>query len=487
MVSLSDKAAVLIGASTLKYAFGFILPMVLVRLLSQQEYGTYQQLALIANAASGVMVLGIPLSIYYFYHRAHRPTLIAQSQGVLLLCGLLTGLTLALAAPLLAARMHNPRLGELLPVYCAYVGLLIAGEHFIHVMISQDRYATAVTLEIAETLFRVVGIVLVLALGYALNAIAWVLVVYAAVRLLVRSCWLWTGADRIQRARWDERCAGAQLSYGVPLMASTCVGVLGGMMDRAIVAAVFLPAQYAIYSVGALEIPLDTIFQGSVANVLRAALPALVREGRLDEVARIWRDSVRKLALVMIPSFLFLLFFADRLITTLFTQHYEASVRVFQLYVLAVPLYMFILNAIPQVFGRTKLNLYVVLVGVAANALLSLALLRVIGLLGPATAFVCSSYLTSALYLAITARLLETTVRRLLPLAALVRTALAAGLATAPAVLVSSATEGMLALVSGGIVFGLAYLLCGHLVNVFSPADIETARSWIRRVVPMVS
>lgn len=477
----------LIGASALKYAFGFILPMVLVRVLSQQEYGTYQQLALVGNLASGVMVLGMPLSVYYFYHRVHRPTLIAQTQAVLILSGLVTAIALALAAPLLAARMHNPRLGELLPIYCGYVGLFIAGEHFLHVMISQDRYATAVVLEVAETVFRVAALALVLALGFALDAIVRVLVVYAGVRLLVRSFWLWRGADSIRRARWGERFAATQFSYGLPLMASSCVGIVGSLMDRAIVATVFLPAQYAIYSVGALEIPLDTIFQGSVAHVLRAALPPLVRDGRLDEVVRIWRDSVRKLALVMIPSFLFLLFFAERLITTLFTQHYEASVRVFQIYVLVVPLYMFILNAMPQVFGQTRLNLYVVVVGVGSNAVLSLLLLRVMGLLGPAAAFVCSSYVSSAVYFVITARLLKTKPGRLLPLAALARTTVAAGLAIGPAVVLSSATDGLFSLLIGAGVFGALYVICGYLVSVFSPADIAMARSWLRRVVPIAS
>lgn len=87
----------------------------------------------------------------------------------------------------------------------------------------------------------------------------------------------------------------------------------------------------------------------------------------------------------------------------------------------------------------------------------------------------------------ITARLLKTTVRRLLPMAALARTAFAAGLAIVPAVLISSGTEGLISLLAGGFVFGAAYALCGYLVSAFSPADIATARSWIRRVVPIAS
>src|SRR5437016_4053796 len=490
MASLSDKAALLILANTLKYAVGFALPMVLVRLLTQDDYGTYQQLSLIANFATGIMVLGLPTSIYYFYHRksaepAGRPTLMAQTQIVLLASGALTALALALAAPLLARRMSNPRLLELLPLYSVYVGLFIAGEHFMHVMISQNRYLGAVALELAETAFRVASLVLLLALGFALHAIVLMLVLYAAVRLVGRSYWLWQGADSVRHASWSGRFLGAQLAYSLPLAATMGIGLLGGLLDRGIVAMAFTPVDYAIYSVGALEIPLDTIFQVSVLNVLRASLPPLVAAGRIDEVIRIWRDSVRKLAIIIVPSFTFLVCFATRFITTLFTDSYQASVHVFPIYLLVLPQYMLVLSVVPQVYGRTRLNLYVVAIAVACNAVLSLILLREIGILGPATAFVCSTYLSALLFFIVTMRLLQATPAQLLPLPAIGRTALAAVLAVLPAAALSSVIEsGLVALAAGAAVFGVAYLLMGYLVGVFNASDISVARSWIRRLVP---
>jgi O-antigen/teichoic acid export membrane protein len=484
MASLSDRTALLIVANAFKYAMGFVLPMILARLLSQGEYGTYQQLMLLANAAAGIMVLGVPTSIYYFYHRNDRPTLIAQTQIILVASGAAAGLAIALAAPALAARMHNPQLAELLPRFALYVGLFIAGDHFLHVMISQDRYRAAVGLELAETLFRVAGIAALLALGYGLPAIVAMLIAYAGLRLIGRSFWLWTGPDSILKAAWRVRFPAAQLAYSLPLAASTCVGLVGGLLDKAIVALSFSPAAYAIYSIGALEIPLDSIFQGSVASVLRATLPALIAEGRLEEVARIWRDSVRKLALIMIPSFLFLTVFADTLITTLFTRRYQASVQVFHIYLLVLPLDMFILNAIPQVFGRTRLNLYVAAATVTSNVVLSFALLRIIGILGPATAFACSAYLGSALYFAVTTRLLRTRPLRLLPVAAIGRTLLAAGVAIAPATMAASLSRGLPSLLAAAFAFLAFYLVAGYVVHAFVPSDIEIARSWLRRLVP---
>ncbi len=487
MASLSDRTALLITANTFKYAVGFVLPMAFARLLSPSEYGTYQQVTLLANVASGVMVLGLPMSVYYFYHRTDSSTLIAQTQVFLLASGGITALAIAWAAPVLAARMHNPQLLPLLPTCAVYIGLLIAGEHFLHVMISQNRYALAVGLELAETLFRVAASTAALLLGYGLPGILDMLVLYAAVRLAGRSYWLWTGRDSVQKSSWSARFPAVQLAYSLPLAASTCVGLVGGVLDKAIVALSFSPVAYAVYSVGALEIPLDSIFQGSVANVLRASLPALIHQGRLDEVVRIWRDSVRKLALIMLPSFVFLTAFAGRIITTLFTHRYEASVRVFHIYLLVIPLYMFILNAVPHVFGKTRLNLYVVGATVTCNLALSFVLLRIIGILGPAVAFTCSGYLTSVLYFLVTRRLLKVPALTLLPLAAIARTILAACISIVPALVAASVTSGVAALGCGGVAFAAAYLVAGYFVRAFQPSDIETVRSWLRRMAPAAS
>lgn len=488
MASLTENAVVLILANALKYLVGFVLPMVLVRLLSREDYGTWQQLTLLANLGTGVMLLGLPLSVYYYYRRTHRPTLIAQTQILLVVTGGVTAAAIVAFAPGIAAQMHNPQLLPLLPLYAAFVGINIFGELSMHVMINQGRFRLELGLELAETIFRVASLVVLALLGYALHAFVLAMILYACLRLFGRSYWLWTGPDSLRHASWRERFPRKQLGYSLPLAASTCVGLVSGLLDKTIVALFFSPGDYAIYSVGALEVPLDTIFQGSVASVLRASLPGLIAEGRLDEVIRIWRESVRKLALIMIPSFVFLTFFAHRLITTLFTHRYEASVEVFRIYMLVLPLYMFILNAVPQVFGKTHLNLYVAATTMASNALLSLVLLHFIGMLGPAVAFVCSSYLASGIYFVVTTRLLKTSFLDLLPLDALGRTVVAACLAAIPTAIVSvSVLTGLPSLVIGATSFGLCYAVAGYFVGAFRPADIETARSWLRRLAPSMA
>jgi O-antigen/teichoic acid export membrane protein len=491
MRSLSSKAALLITANALKYFVGFALPMVLVRLLSKQDYGTYQQLSLVASIATGIMVLGLPTSVYYFYHHvaktpAGRPTLIAQTQLMLLLCGLVATIAIIIGAPVLARRMNNPALAALLPTYACYVGLFLAGEQFMHVMISQNRYRLAVGLEAAETIFRVALLVCLLSLGRGLYDLVVALVVYAGLRLAVRSFWIARGADSVRHADWRRMFPLEQLAYGIPLAATTCIGLVGGLLDRAIVAVAFTPVAYAIYSVGALEIPLDSIFQSSVSNVLRASLPSLIAQGQTEEIVRIWRQAVRKLAIVVIPTFIFLLFFSRPFIVTFFTEHYAASVNVFRIYLWLIPLHMFVLSTIPQVYGRTRLNLYVAAIAVSMNAVLSLILLRTLGILGPALSMVVSQYVASTLFFLVTKKLLKAKARHLLPLPEMARTTAASLLSLLPALgLWSLLGTSVVSFLCSAVVFGLAGLICGFYLSIFSAHDIKLARSWASRVIPM--
>lgn len=482
MSSLTNKAGLLIAANFLKYAIGFILPMVLVRFLSQDDYGTYQQLSLVSSAATGIMVLGLPTSVYYFYHRVERldrgrPTLIAQTQIMLLVSGIITATAIAVLAGRIASRMSNPELIPLLPPYAIYIGFFIAGEHFMHVMISQNRYGLAVSLEAIETVFRVALMVGLLLLGLALPALVAALVLYAVLRLLGRSFWLWRGEDSVREARWERRFPVEQLSYSIPLAATTCIGLLGSLIDRGIVAMNFTPVDYAIYTVGALEIPLDVIFQSSVLNVLRASLPPLVQAGNNAEIIRIWRESVRKLGLVVIPSLVFLSFNSHKFITVLFTARYAQSVSVFQIYLCLLPLHMLVLSVVPQVYGKTRLNLYVTAVTVVTNTILSLVLLKWVGILGPAMALVISYYVGSSLYVVVTMRLLNARVFELLPVSQILRTVLASLASLGPALLAGNLSgNGLLSLMLSGLGFGAGYVAFGLLFKGFTDWDVAVGR-----------
>ena len=488
MTSLSHKAGFLIGANLIKYAVGFTLPMLMVRLLSKGDYGTYQQLLLVNSMALGLLTLGLPSSIYYFYNRVaatRRSALVVQTLAMLGVAGLVAFVGIAFVSPLIAARTSNPALVGLLPLYALAIGLMLAGEHFTSFMVAQDRYASAVGFETFETVVRVLTLMVPITLGFGMRGLVIAAVLYALGRLIVRTLWLThTGPQRVhlRGARLDT-FFGDQLGYAIPLWVTSIVGVVGGMLDRAIVAGAFTPVDFAVYSVGAFAVPLDVIFQASVADVLRASLPPLIQRDDLREVARLLREAVRKLALIMLPSFVFLFGFAQEFVTLLFTNQYADSVRVFRIYTFGIPLFMFVLSLVPQVFGRTRINLNIVIVVTAFHIALSFALLKVIGFYGPAVSGVLTSYVSTAIYLRVATRLTKSPLSGLLPLAEIARTLACAGLAFALAWLLGEVSSRKLVnlLVHAGA-FSLVFFAAGFAAGLFTAQDKRMARRVAERL-----
>lgn len=488
MNSLSDKAAFLIMANLFKYAVGFVMPMVLVRILSQSDYGTYQQLALIATTTIAFMTIGLPYSVFYFFDASKKTrmaALIMQTTLLLIFFGVVSGVALAFFASLVAEKFNNPQLGKLLPIYAAAIGLMIASDHYLNVMISQGRYGLAVLFELIETIVRVLVLLVPILLGFGLMGLTLGLVFYSAMRFGARSLYAFYKSG-FGYAGWSRECfVRDQFAYSVPLALGTLAGIISSTFNRGIVATAFSPAEYAIYAVGALEIPLDVIFQASVATVLRASMPALVREGNLVEAVRLVRESVRKLSIIMLPSFVFLLGNSHQFITLLFTERYAESVAVFQIYLWVMPLNMFILSPIAHVFGKTKMNLYINIFSGLLLIALSFFLLKVLGFYGPAIAMVLVQWITSLVWLIVVLRLLQTSVVRLLPLSDTLRVVLASLLGLACSrISVYVGLTGWLGFICAGIIFSVVFMATAALLKVFTPEDYRHAHRWLAKIFP---
>jgi O-antigen/teichoic acid export membrane protein len=474
------------ASNAFKYAVGFGLQVVLVRLLSRQDYGSYQQLLLLGAIAVGVMPLGLPGSVYYFTHRVgpqRQRLLVGQTLLTLFGTGLLSAVALRLAAPWIARAMNNPALAELIPLYSPYVLFYVASEAVVHILISQDSYRRAVLLEAVEAVLRAAILLVPLFLTGSVRILVLSVSTYALLRFVGFGLAVKPRPALPGSAAWGPTFLGEQLAYGIPLALSMLVSLLGNLLDKAIIALSFGPEQYAIYSVGAIELPLDVIFQASVANVLRATLPALARDGKLDEIARVLGAAVRKLALIVLPAFVFMMAFSHDFVVLVFTPKYVESVQVFRLYLLLVPLHSLVLSPVPQAFGLTRINLYISLSGVLVKAGLSYALVKTVGYYGPAAATVAANYFSAAVYFVVIVRLLRRSPAAIFPWSAMVKILL---LAVAVALPVHALTAwlhwGLAGFLLGAALFAGAFLALSRALHLLQPQDEEMLRGWLELV-----
>jgi len=484
--SLTDKAGLLVVLNIFKYSVGFLIPMFLVRVLTKLEYGTYQQLLIIGTASARVLVLGLPSAVYYYYNivtDVKKRALITQTAVLTFLTGLLGALGIYLARYKIADAMSNQLLVDLIPIYCIYVVFYVASEYVVDALISKNKYRLSVGMQGAEILIRFVIIILPIVLGGGLTELILSIAFYALFRFGMYTLAIREEFFPVDRHSFDWPFIKEQFNYSIPLALSSVIGIIGRLLDRVIISTSFSTTQYAIYSVGALEIPLDYIFQRSVSNVLRATLPPLVKEGRFDEIVRIWRASVRKLAFIILPVFVFLTYFAYEFITLLFTDDYRESVNVFRVYLMLVPLHIFVLSPLPQVFGKTGITMKITIVTVISNLILSIVLVMTLGYYGPAIATIVTTYMASGIYFVIAMRLLNRSALELFPIKAISGIAAVAVAATViAAIAVAKMDRNLLQFVVAVIVYGTSYLAIANFTGVLTAEDKRLIRRWAAKV-----
>src|SRR5262249_5965176 len=126
-------------------ALTFGLPLVLARLLTPDQFGTYKQFFLIAATLQLTGQLGLTQSLYYFLPRAgrERGSYVAQTFLSLAVLGAFFGCTLWLVTPIIARWLGDGTLASLRTQLALFGGLQVAAASLESAILSEGRIARA--------------------------------------------------------------------------------------------------------------------------------------------------------------------------------------------------------------------------------------------------------------------------------------------------------------------------------------------------------
>jgi O-antigen/teichoic acid export membrane protein len=486
----SDAFALSIGNASL-HAAALISVMVLARLLSAPELGAYQQLFLLYGVISPLLLGGIPAALLFFLpqepDRGQRAAWITTAYVLATASGLLFSvLVLVLRAPL-AELLNEPDIDRLLALWSPYPLLLFIASVAPSALVASRRAPLAGALNGFNAALMLAGVIAGAAIsrdayGAAVGlVVSGVLSAVASVIAVAATSGI-APLPSATRARIRRVAA-----YGIPLALTGVAGMLGYQLDRIVVSAEFDPAAYAIYALGAVEIPVAVLVQQSVNTVLAPALTRHWAERDIDGMMVLWREAIRLTSLVLLPVFVVSMVLSHDLIVVLFGARYEESVSVFRIYVCLVPLRVATYGLIPMAIGRTRMNLTASLVLLAANLVLVFSLIDPLGLEGAALAAVLATAITAAWYLLRISSLLGIGVGPLFPWATLGINLVLSTVAALPVVplLLLADLPPLVTLCAGGIAYAAAYVVVMRATHRITDADWArlTGRLPLRRKV----
>ncbi|MFO7660227.1 MAG: oligosaccharide flippase family protein [Candidatus Cloacimonadaceae bacterium] len=483
MSNLVKQAGIISAADFLRLFVKTIIGIVLARILTQAEYGTYRQLFMIYTLMAAIFMVGLPQSVYYFLPKSDAETrqkFIRQTVDLFSVLGLVSACLLLIFRDSIALAFNNPELSKILVIYAVYPFFMFLSQLYYSIMIGLQQPKRAAGFIIFSLCFD-----FVLILGTALLTKD-LFYITGSIVLSVLIQWIYARFNlrKYTRGSWfdyDKELLRSQFRFALPIGVAAIIGVISAQVDKIIISSHFSPELFAVFAVGATELPFIGIITNSVNAVI---LPEMSRKDNVKAISDLYKGAVRKNALILFPLFVFCFVFATQIIELLYSAKYLDSVLYFRIYLFTIPLRIATYGLLFQVFNRTKFIFIISTFTLMLNTALSLILISLYGLKGPAISTVIVTYLTVTAYLILIKTKLRINLTDLFRLNSLFRILSAAalsGFVCYPLQLLR--INSLWQFVAGFMLFGAAYYLFGRLFKAILPYDREVVNSMVSDII----
>jgi O-antigen/teichoic acid export membrane protein len=340
--SLARTASWLAAGHSLQTVVTLVLPLVLVRVLTQGDYGVFKQLDLAAALLAPFLVLGLDKSVTYFVPRreSNASAEIAAPIAALLVLAVMLIPAVILFPTVFGTLFAIPAMPLLAVAVAAYAVSASFQMIATRALIALDAPKTAAVLPFAVGFPRTVAVVVVALVTHSLPAIFTAIIVLSLLKVATYTIILYV--VRPFKILQSVRLLGKHLRYGAPLALHSAVQSWGARIDRYLISGFYAAETFAVYSVGQTAIPFIPLLARAMGDATAPRFSKLESENRLTDIAVLWRKSAQTLLPASLLVSLFLCVTAPWLIPLVFTAAYAGAVPVFQIWAFSILLEGFV-------------------------------------------------------------------------------------------------------------------------------------------------
>jgi O-antigen/teichoic acid export membrane protein len=351
--SLLGPAELLMAGRFLAFGITACLPFVLVRFLTQVEFGTYKQAFLISGTLSLISQLGIATSLYYFLPKAPAAGRYVCNTIVFLTImsvGCIAALTLGRQP--ISAWLNNPGLANHLPSIGLMTAFIMISIILEIVMICRQRYLYASATYALSDGSRAICFLIPVFLGMGLRGLFIGAIIATGTR--VAAMLVYFKHEFGNSMRPDAGLFKSQMNYALPFAGAILVEIVQRNYHQYFVSSHFDAATFAIYAAGCLTIPFIDFVATPSGDVMMVKMREAHANGDTQTILKLWHDTTRKLVLLFFPLVVFSMIVSRELIITLYTKTYAASIPIFAAWSLAIIFSAVLVDAVLRVYAETR-------------------------------------------------------------------------------------------------------------------------------------
>lgn len=396
------KSSLLITASKFtSLIINLLCAMILSRMRTLQEYGTYSQLLMVNSLVSSFLVLGLPNSINYFLAKSDsavtRHKFLNQYFTISTILAVLSGMLLLFLLPVTEMYFRNPDISSYAFFLLLYPFASITMSAIESILVIYERPLLLVTYRFLNSL-SLLG-VLIVSDAYSLNFHQYLfLFLFTELTFAVAVLGITSYLAGLLRFTFDLYAIREIFAFCAPIGLASAVGTISLELDKLLITHFFSTAEYAIYANAAKELPLTTL----VSATTMVAMPKIVQMLHKEKIAQavnLWKNVFVFNYTIMGLLVFGIVCYAPEVITILYSDKYIPGVTVFRIYTCLLLLRCAYFGMFLSATGETKPIFKTSIIILVLNVFFNILLYYWLGFIGPAIATVLTTFFSAYMLL----------------------------------------------------------------------------------------
>lgn len=360
MITNNSRQAFWIGvASFFSFLVGIISPMILSRIFTKDDYGTYKQVMYVYQSLILVFSLGLPRAYAYFlpkYEKCYSKDIINKITRLFIIMGGLFSAFIYVFSDLISGWLNNEQLSFALKVFSPTPFLLLQtfGLEGIYASFKKTEWISVYT--IATRVLTVILTVLpvVFFKGNYIHAIIGFDI--ASLVTFIIALFMMNYPIRYEHHEKSNLTYKHILSFSLPLLSAAIWGLIIGSACQFFISRYYGTSVFADFSNGFMEMPFASMVVSAIAAVLLPRLSELDSDNneKKEQVIVLWRSALVKSAKIIFPILIFSIIFARLIMVCLYGDAYGTSGIYFQIKNISSLFYIIPFSPIMLAIGKSK-------------------------------------------------------------------------------------------------------------------------------------
>lgn len=483
--SFSKQAMILVLARAISFLVTMGIPLILVRFLTQSEFGAYKQTILLYTTAITLLPWGMAQSLYYFIPQnpKERASYLGNSFLFLIFVGSLSLVGFIFLGPYLEQYFHSIELANNSFMIGLFIFFTMASMHWEIVLISENRVSDAAFVILFSEIIKAITLIGGALILSSFTGIISAMAVAAAIRFVLLGLYFSQELKVILHGL-NLVVFRKQWQYSMPFGLMILVTFTQDYFHQYYISYSLSPSDFAIYSIGCLQLPLIDLFYSSIGDVAMVKMTENLQTNNVAGLHRIWHDAIIKLNLIFLPLMIYVLVVSSAFITALFTINYKASVPIFVVSTVSLLFQGLLVDPVMRVFGQTSSMLLITVLRMPITIILVIIGLNSFGMVGVAASSIITLILLRTMMLVQIRKIMQIKTKDLLPWRQIGRILLVAIIAALPTTIAANLpfTSKSLLLITAPI-YGLTFLIVGLKLNIFPLEEREMVKEAFNQVI----